>query len=389
MKKSIAWMQEHFTEETGEKALKLAAKLIRCAPENPPGSEEKAAETAASVLEEAGFTVELDEFEPGRLNVIATYGNREDLALILNGHLDVVPAFGEWERDPAEGQRGNGLLYGRGSCDMLGGCAAIVTAAALAAKGLKHTRRGIMVLLVGDEEEKNKGIRHILDTRKLKADCAVIAEPTECQIQLGNRGFSSYYIETRGIACHASEPWNGINAIYKMGEIIRRYERYAASLSNVRASCLGQATACIGTIHGGIKLNTVPDRCVIEAERRLLPGETEEKVREEIRNAVGDDGIVSLKSFFPASLIDEEHPLVERCRQGLKAVQGKEPVISVFRACTEASMFSVYCEIPTLILGPGSLDQAHRVNEFCREQDIVDCAKVYTALIYKALEVQE
>lgn len=377
---SIRWMQEHVTKDWEEAAIACAARLIRCESYNPPGNEKETAAVAAEILEEAGFQVEVEEFEPNRCNVKATYGNPDDIALILNGHMDVVPAFGEWEREPSGAQREGGILYGRGSCDMLGGCAAILTAASLLGKEKVVPNRGIMVLLVSDEEDMNRGIRHILAKETLKADCAVIAEPTQCEVQLGNRGFSSWYVRTKGVGCHASEPWNGVNAIYKMGEVIKRIEAYADSLSQVRNEYLGQATCCIGTIKGGIRLNTVPDACEIEVERRLLPGETPEKIREELQEVVGEWGEVLDRSFFPASLIDREHPLVEDCRGILAGVMEKEPVVSVFRACTEASMFSVLCDIPTLLLGPGSLDQAHRINEFCKEQDIVDCMKLFAAL---------
>ena len=383
------WGKKHFKQEDREEVIEYARRLIQAKSYNPPGDETRAAKISAEILERAGFQVSVDEFEKNRVNVCGIYGNPEDIALILNGHLDVVPAYGQWEKDPSSGERENGILYGRGSCDMLGGAAAILKAAEVIGRNHVEAKRGVMILLVADEEDQNRGIRHILGRQKLKADYAVIAEPTECEIQLGNRGFSSFYIRTTGIGCHASEPWNGVNAIYKMGEIIQRIKCYAESLQNVRNEFLGQATACIGTVHGGVRLNTVPDSCVIEVERRLLPGETREKIKRELEEAVGDLGIVEDRSFFPASLIERDSPLVARCVRIVEEIQGKTPAVSIFRACTEASMFSVECEIPTLLLGPGSLKQAHRVNEFCKEQDITDCAEVFTELLYEALTTEK
>lgn len=382
MQESLAWVNKCFTAETAATAIDYAGQCIRCEPYNPPGNEKKIAVMLSGILREAGFAVTLDEFAENRCNVVATYGNQDDIALILNGHMDVVPAFGKWQREPAGAQRENGILYGRGSCDMLGGCAAIVTAAQLIAAAQITPRRGIMVILVGDEEDKNRGIRHLLATRTLTADCAVIAEPTECEIHLGNRGFSSFYVKTTGIACHSSEPWKGENAIYKMGEVIRRLEHYANGLDQVTCAPLGQATACIGTIKGGVRLNTVPDECIIEVERRLLPGETAAQIHQQLQQLIGQWGEVQERTFFPASLIDGNHKLVAECRRILTQIQGKKPNVAVFRACTEASMFSVLCKIPTLLIGPGSLQQAHRINEFCKEQDIIDCAKLFAALIY-------
>lgn len=382
MEKSIAWTLEHFDESDEEEVIQFAQELIRSEPYNPPGDERRAAAFAARILEEAGFSVTLDEFEENRCNVTAVYGNKSDIRFILNGHLDVVPAFGKWLRPPSKAQREDGILYGRGSCDMLGGCAAILKAATQIGKVGLQGKHGVMVILVSDEEDMNRGIRHILSQGKLKAECALIAEPTGCEVHLGNRGFSSYYVTTRGVGCHASEPWNGENAIYKMGRVIQRIEDYAEGLTNVRNEYLGQATSCIGTIKGGVRLNTVPDECVIEVERRLLPGEDQHQIHKELQAVVGELGEVKDRSFFPASLIDKEHMLVANCCKSLRSFRDDEPMISVFRACTEASMFSVSCQIPTLLLGPGSIDQAHRENEFCPEEEIITCAKVFTALMY-------
>lgn len=382
MKESIAWTGDRFTQADEDEAIVFAQELIRGESYNPPGDERRVAAFSAGVLRDAGFLVTVDEFEKNRCNVMATYGNPQDIRLILNGHLDVVPAFGRWERPPSDAQRENGILYGRGSCDMLGGCAAILKAAKQIGKSGLQGEHGIMVILVSDEEDMNRGIRRILSQGKLKAECALIAEPTSCEVHLGNRGFSSYYITTRGIGCHASEPWNGVNAIYKMGHVIGKIERYADSLKEVRNKYLGQGTACIGTIKGGVRLNTVPDECVIEVERRLLPGEDQAQIHRELEAVVGDLAEVQDRSFFPASLIEKEHPLVLNCCEGLRAFGHGEPAVSVFRACTEASMFSVSCGIPTLLLGPGSLDQAHRVDEFCREDEIITCARVFTALMH-------
>ena len=385
MKESMKWVLQHFPDSDAEKAICDTQKMIQAKSYNPPGDETRVAEFAAKRLREAGFDVEVDAFEKNRCNVIATYGNKDDIALILNGHMDVVPAFGEWEYPPDQGIRKDGILHGRGSCDMLGGIAAILRAASIIGREKITPKRGAMVLLVSDEEDVNRGIRHILETRKLKADAAVIAEPTSCEIHLGNKGYSSFYIDTEGVGCHTSKPWEGVNAIYKMGHVIERFETYAESLKNVTNPYLGQATACIGTIHGGVRVNTVPDKCTVEAERRLLPGETIEQLRKEIQDVAGEEATVRDRSFFPASLIDIDNPLVKNCQAGLEVLVEKEATVSVFTACSEASMFSVKCGIPTILLGPGSIKYAHRVDEFCPENEIVLCAKLFTGLIYEAI----
>lgn len=385
MKESMKWVLQHFPDSDAEEVICDTQKMIQAKSYNPPGDETRVAEFAAKRLREAGFDVEVDEFEKNRCNVIATYGNKDDIALILNGHMDVVPAFGKWEYPPDQGLRKDGILHGRGSCDMLGGIAAILRAASIIGREKINPKRGVMVLLVSDEEDVNRGIRHILATRKIKADAAVIAEPTSCEIHLGNKGYSSFYIDTEGVGCHTSKPWEGVNAIYKMGHVIEKFEIYAENLKNVTNPYLGQATACIGTIHGGVRVNTVPDKCTVEAERRLLPGETIEQLRKEIQDVAGEEATVRDRSFFPASLIEIDNPLVKNCQAGLEVLLKKAATISVFTACSEASMFSVKCNIPTILLGPGSIKYAHRVDEFCPENEIVLCAKLFTGLIYESI----
>lgn len=385
MKESMKWVLQHFPDSDAEEVIRDTQKMIQAKSYNPPGDETRVAEFAAKRLREAGFDVEVDEFEKNRCNVIATYGNKDDIALILNGHMDVVPAFGKWEYPPDQGLRKDGILHGRGSCDMLGGIAAILRAASIIGREKINPKRGVMVLLVSDEEDVNRGIRHILAIRKIKADAAVIAEPTSCEIHLGNKGYSSFYIDTEGVGCHTSKPWEGVNAIYKMGHVIEKFEIYAENLKNVTNPYLGQATACIGTIHGGVRVNTVPDKCTVEAERRLLPGETIEQLRKEIQDVAGEEATVRDRSFFPASLIEIDNPLVKNCQAGLEVLLKKAATISVFTACSEASMFSVKCNIPTILLGPGSIKYAHRVDEFCPENEIVLCAKLFTGLIYESI----
>lgn len=376
------WVEENFDEYDRDLAVSLTQTLIRAKSVNPPGNEKSAAEIVAEVLKSHGdFKIEFNEFAENRSNLIATYGNYDNISLILNGHLDVVPASGEWKYDPWGGEIAEDKIYGRGSSDMLGGCAAVVAAACCIARKGWDANLGFMVILVGDEEDINRGMRHLLSTHELSADAVVVAEPTNMEICLGNRGYSSFTLETHGRPSHASRPWEGDNAIYKMARAIVKLQEYASNLSGVTDLFLGQATASVGMINGGIKLNTVPDYCYAELERRLLPGEKIEVIKKEIQDIAGDDCTVKDRSFLPASLIDRQNNLVLVCESLISDVLNKEPKTTVFSACTEAGLFSVNAGIPTLILGPGSIGRAHKEDEWSSVNDIVDCARLFTALI--------
>ena len=373
-------MRKQEIQEYKDLAVKITERLIRYGAFNPPGNEKASAEFVADLLRRAGFSVELHEFLPNRVNLKAVYGDKERIGLILNGHLDVVPAAGKWERDPLSGETDGENIYGRGACDMLSGCAAITAAGIYAARHFEF-RKGLMILLVADEENINRGIRYELDHGRLEAEAAVVAEPTNLNVALGNKGYSSFFIKTKGQACHSSKPWDGENAIYKMGHILCRLEAYAESLQSIRHPMLGQATACVGTIQGGIRLNTVPDACEAEFERRLLPGETIDEVEEQLKKITGTEGEVVRRSFIYSSMLEEDHELAANCMKALNEAGWEQGKLTIFTGCSEAAMFSVESGIPTVLLGPGDIRFAHRENEYCPIAQIRACVEIFACLI--------
>lgn len=364
-------------------AVSLAEALIRCNSANPPGGEREAALLLAEPLRRAGFAVQLDEFEPNRCNLTATLGDPDHIGLLLQGHLDVVPAGDGWSRPPFVPAIENGRLYGRGSCDMKSGIAAMTAAALALARSGATLQKGLRLVFVADEEHENRGVKHWLDQNSPLAEAAVIGEPTGVQPQLGNKGYASYFVRTRGVSCHASRPERGVNAIYKMARAVLLLEEHAQAVARHMDPHLGGAALSVGTIHGGEKINTVPDACVCEVERRVLPGETYEALGAELQSLLGDLAEVCPRgNFLPASLLDPHDPLVQDACGCIRAACGREPEIGVFTAGTEAAYFSQR-GIPTLILGPGHLDQAHTVDEFAAVSEIMSCADVYYRLLCK------
>lgn len=365
-------------------ALSLTKRLIQCGSFNPPGNEKQAAAICCELLESCGFDAKVDEFAENRCNVIGILGDRSNIMLMLGGHLDVVPVSGGWTVSPVAGFSKDGYIYGRGACDMLGGCASILSAAVFAASRLKNQKYGIAVVLTADEEEKYKGVKRFLSSSDIKPKNAIIAEPTNLQLHIGHRGYASYYLKTSGKSCHASQPQNGVNAIYKMAHVLQSIESYEKSLNLKHDKMLGCATASVGTVQGGVKLNTVPDSCMAELERRTLPGETESEIYKEIAEAAGDECEVVMRSFFPATLIAKNNPLVQVVSSSYKNLFKSEQIIDYFPACSEASMYGGQAGIPTIICGPGDIKYAHRENERCSEQQIMEAAKLFVELILKA-----
>ncbi len=368
-----------------KRAVELAAALIRCKSVNPPGGEREAAQQLAAPLRQAGFTVTLDEFAPCRCNLSATCGDTENIGLILQGHLDVVPAGAGWRSDPFVPLIEEGRLFGRGSSDMKGGVAAMTAAAIAFAESFSCGKKGLQLLFVADEEHANAGIKRFLEAGPPRAEAAIIGEPTGLQPQLGNKGYASFFVRTTGRSCHASRPEQGVNAIYKMARAVLLLEQYASEVARHIDPHLGGAALSVGTVHGGDKINTVPDLCVCEVERRVLPGETAAGLLSELQSLL--DGLAEVAprgNFLPASLLSPTDPLVSDAREVTAAVCGRDPGAGIFTAGTEAAYFSQQ-GIPTLILGPGRLEQAHTVDEFASVSEIEQCADIYFRLLCQRL----
>lgn len=378
----IAELDENLMAECRRDALNWTRELIRRNSENPPGYEIECANFCADILRALGMDVTVDEFLPGRANVVAFLGNREHIGMAFNGHLDVVAAKDGWQAPPFEARVQDGRIWGRGSADMKSGCAAIMAAAKyLIRSDWNFSKKGLALTFVADEEKVNLGSKRLAKTYRLRADGCIIAEPTQLQVHYGNRGYTSYYIRTHGQSCHACRPKNGVNAIYKIARVVGKLERFADELANRTDEQLGAVSLSVGTIRGGTSLNTVPDFCEIEVESRVLPGMDADGMSKELAKLLGTEAQVVVRSDLPASLVPADSLIVRRAGSCVKRATGADAVIAEFPACSEASFFSVGFEMPTILLGPGDIGRAHRANEFVPILQIEQAVEIYVYMI--------
>ncbi len=369
-------------------AIDIAQKLIKFENPNPPGNDKEITVYISELLEGFGFDVEIHRVNDRVYALRACLGNKDHIGLIFSGHLDVVPVSRDWTHAPFNPVIHEGKMYGRGAADMKSGLAAMIAAASHIAQNYNLKERGLALVFNGDEEISNLGMIDINKLGWLKGDAAVIGEPTQCQIHLGNRGASIHHIITRGVACHASNPCNGANAIYKMAEAILKLKDYADYIrKNITDPYLGSATLSVGVIHGGQEANIVPDYCMAAVERRLLWKEDAAEVSRQIQEAIGGLGEVSLYFSCPASLIYADHPLIKTLSQSIQTAAGEEPVVGVFPASTEGAFLSLYNNIPTVIFGPGSIKQAHTADEWIDMEDIRKATRIYIELAKKWLDL--
>lgn len=370
-------------------AVALARALIKIDSRNPtlvpdaPG-ERACAQALASVLDDWGFEVELQEELPDRPNVIARKGPRDAPALMLNGHLDVVGVEG-MTHDPFAADIRDNRIYGRGSADMKGGVAAMCAAAV---SGLAtSSSRQIIITAVADEEYESLGMRALIDSG-VRAEAAIITEPTRLSICPAHRGFVWMDVTFRGRAAHGSRYDIGVDAITHAGLVLAELEKLERTREHGKHhSLLGRGSLHASVIRGGVGMSTYPEECVLSIERRTLPGETADTAMKEIDAACAavrardprlDASITQTTSQLPSD-VSTEAPIVRRLQRALER-EGVPVSIEGMSAWTDAALLNA-AGIPTICFGPGDIGLAHAAEEFVPISEIETATRVLSRLV--------
>ena len=369
-------------------ALGLARVLVQIDSRNPalvpnaPG-EGDVARALHDVLADWGFRVELRDIAHGRPNVIARVGTPGGRALMFNGHLDVVGVEG-MTHAPWAGDERDGRLYGRGASDMKGGVAAMCAAAArAAANGIGGE---IIVAAVVDEEYASGGTRALL-ADGIRADAAIVAEPTGLAIMPAHRGFVWITATTHGRAAHGSRWDIGVDAIRHAGLLLAELDHMdAAELPKRSHHLLGRPSIHASLIEGGTGMSTYPDRCTLNIERRTIPGETAEQVRAELQAVC--DRLRAQRADFRAELevplaqqpsdVPVDAPIVAALADALRA-ESLPVRVDGMSAWTDAALLNER-DIPAICFGPGDMGLAHAAEEFIGLDEIEAATRVMTRL---------
>jgi acetylornithine deacetylase len=365
----------------------LTARLVELESINPDVVADGSGETAvarfvAEWCERAGLDTALEEAAPGRPNVIAVArGRGGGRSLVLNAHTDTVGVAGM--TDPFSPRIENGRLYGRGAYDMKGSLAACMLATAGAARlGLAGD---VILTAVADEEFASVGTEAV--AASVRADAAVVTEPTEMQVAVAHRGFVHVEVETHGRAAHGSRPELGIDAIAKMGRVLVSIEELDARLrGDPSHPYLGSGSVHASLIGGGQEFSSYPARCVLQAERRTIPGETVSLVEGELRAVVeaaadGDPDFSAnvrvLGSREPFE-VGESEPIVEAVRRHAAAALGEEPELVGVPFWADSALLAG-AGIPTVLFGPRG-EGAHAEVEWVELADLEHCVEIYVAV---------
>jgi acetylornithine deacetylase len=332
------------------------------------------------------MAVELMEAAPGRPNVVARVGPSEGRRLMFNGHLDVVDVQ-DMIHPPFQAQVDGGRLYGRGSSDMKGGVAAMCAAAARAADRL---RCEVVIAAVVDEEFESVGTR-ALTAAGIRADAAIVTEPTRLAIGPAHRGFTWMELAVHGRAAHGSRYDLGVDAIMHAAAILREIDAHAhRELVQRTHALLGHASIHASTIAGGSGWSTYPDRCVVRLERRTMPGESSAAVLHEVQSIVE-----RVRQTTPTLRADLTHVLTQAPSdvspeapivRALVAAAGDNTLIAGVTAWTDAALLNA-AGIPAICYGPGDMGMAHANEEWIDLEEVERATEVLARVAVQWHEV--
>lgn len=343
-------------------------------------------------LQELKVPYEVIEIVPGRANILALLSSPgATKTILLDAHQDTVPVDG-MTIPPFEPTEIDGRVYGRGSCDVKGGLAAMLAAFTRLAHDRPAGMANVLLSCSCDEESTSIGINDLVNSwdgrashyslSPTKPDVAIVAEPTELDVVVAHRGATRWKLHTTGRACHSSRPNEGINAIYRMARVLKLLEEYAAWVPTSRPAhpLCGPATLSVGLIAGGSSVNVVPDGCVIDIDRRVIPGEENLAVQAEVvdylRQRLDFDLIHDEPYCTSPPLGDDLNgALASQLQRSIEQVVGPRQTIGVPFGTHASRLARV--GVPTVVFGPGNIAQAHTKDEWISIDQLRQAADVY------------
>ncbi|MTI46645.1 M20 family metallopeptidase [Sporosalibacterium faouarense] len=387
-----------------DEVIKLTQQLVKIPSHKDIKNREKeVAEYIHSYCIENELEAELQTVDGERKNVIAYLrGDGTGKTLLFNGHTDTVPPY-NMTIDPFKAEIRDDCIWGRGTNDMKGALACMITSMlAIKKSGVKLKGDIIFTGVIG-EEEKSEGTEYLAKSG-ITADGAIVGEPSNYEYAIGHRGLEWLEIKIKGKAAHGGVPHLGINAISKAAKLITRIEEELyPKLKDRFNEYMGPSVMNFGRIEGGSQPSTVADSCSIKIDRRYIPGEDVESVLNEYQSII--DSIKEEDPEFDAEIVRMENnmltldhlylmtqpdePIVMATREALKEVINREPDITRKRGWTDAALLSNFANIPTVVVGPGDISYSHTKDERVPIKDLINMVEVYTKIAIKFCGIQK
>ncbi len=359
----------------------LLARLVAIDTQNPPGNEEPAAELLAAELRAHGFTADVRAVAPGRANVIARFVNGSGPSFALNSHLDTVPVGSGWSSDPFRLIERDGRLYGRGTCDAKGQVSAMAEAGRLLLADRGSWRGTLVLAFVADEEINSIGAKAAATER---FDWVIVGEPTRNAVYAAHKGCVRPLIRVRGKSAHSGRPELGSNAIVAASRLVEMLAQRDAMLRQREHRLVGRASLTVSRITGGIADNIVPDLCEIVLDERVLPGarleSTLDDLHELLRLARQEHGVdadlAEVRTAAGSAETPPDSPLLHAALVASQRHGVSLPQPGGLTGGCDLVHFHAAGSVG-IILGPGSLDQAHQPDEFVPAADLAQAALIY------------
>lgn len=368
----------------------LTQKMVRT--QSLSGDERGMAELVSQYMRAFGFN-DIQTDENG--SVLGIVGPADtDIEVLFDGHMDVVPAVGEWRVAPFGGDIRNGRLYGRGSTDMKGGLAAAICGVAEAAGTGRLQRRVAVSASVMEEVVEGFALASVLDRYSPRA--VVICEPSKLQIKSGQKGRVEILMKFNGVSAHAASPECGDNPLYKAANALLALQDLPLPTHALLGDAVLVPTDIISTPYPSISM--IPTEAKIRLDRRTLPGETAQSIIDAMEARLRSNGdsrfsvaitCDEVKTFtgrcacpprwLPAWQIADDHALVLAAMKAVR-ITGRTPALGTWRFCTNGSESAGRRHIPTIGLGPGHEEDAHTVDESIALDQLEDACAIYREL---------
>ena len=355
--------------------LKLLKELVAIPSVNPvyggPG-EPHVESFVSDFLRSHGIEFRVQEVLPGRNNLVARIGPDDRPAVLVEAHMDTVGVAGWFGGSPYDLTEKEGKYFGRGACDTKASLAVFMLLARRLAQADTPLSHSLVFAATADEESKQLGAFKLAElVGELNIVAAITGEPTRSALITKHKGACRYTIESRGKAAHGSTPELGENAIYKIARIVEKLDRYAELLSQeVDRAFIEKGSLNVGRVTGGIGFNIVPGSCIIDVDRRLGIGESMEEAREGIETIVQSETETEVSTFLerPALNTENDNWFPQALAKSAEKA-GSQTDFKEVAFMTNGVAYSA-AGIPTVVFGPGDIEQAHKADEFIEDGEM-------------------
>lgn len=409
-----------YVEDHKDELIKLVSRLIQIKSENPTGTQRDVIDYVEAFLKEAGIDYKETGCNPDYPCVVAGYGNDMGFSMIINGHVDVVPAgdLKQWDFDPFSGEITDTRILGRGTSDMKAGVAGVLFALSLFARKQVPLKGNIRLHIVSDEESGGQFGSQWLCANGYAdhADACLVAEPTSMNtIEIGQKGGLLLTLKSYGKSAHGSlGNFKGENAILKLAKVLSNVsmltevkghftDRQQKPLKDSQmlaerenkipglGSVIDHVSTNVGLIKGGTRHNMVPDYCEATVDVRLPIGVRKEEIDEVLKRIMEVSGVEGVEYELhyksDANFTDHEAPIVLAFRKNAEELLGKEVIPAYQWASSDARDYRKL-GIPTIQFGPSNTVGIHSYNETVQIEDVVIAAKTYVAAICDLMEIK-